>query len=452
MTDVLVIGSGPSGMSAALELQARGLSVTVADDQPAPGGRIFAAIEARVVYGAEDRAGAALVAEFRKAGGRYLPATEAWQIEPGPRVFLTHDGCAKMLEPQFIILATGAQERPMPFMGWQLPGVMTVGGAQILLKTARQVPDRPVWLAGTGPLLLLYASQLIAAGGTVAGILDTTPPDRIAKSMKLLPAALVYGWRDLLRGAIWLLQIRKTKVIRNVVAFEAIGPNRLTGVRYATSDGAKGEFSTELLLVHDGVVPGIHSTVAGGCTLRWNAAQHCFEPELDNFGASSVSTIFVSGDGGTILGARAAMLSGRLAGISVARKAGKISAREFEAASAPLRRRLAAAAAFRRFIDMLYPPSEMPLSDATMVCRCEGVTAGEVRQALLGRAHLGPDGIKIATRAGMGPCQGRQCGLSLTRLVSEVHGNSPAKIGFLSVRPPLKPLTLRELAGLDSAS
>jgi NADPH-dependent 2,4-dienoyl-CoA reductase/sulfur reductase-like enzyme len=452
MTDVLVIGAGPAGMSAALELQAHGLAVTVVDDQPTPGGRIFAAIETRRAHGAEDLRGAALVERFRTGGGNYLPATEAWQIEPGPRVFLTRDGRATVLKPRFVLLATGAQERPMPFPGWELPGVMTVGGAQILLKTARQIPDQPVWLAGTGPLLFLYAHQLIAAGGAVAGILDTTPPGRIRASAQYLPAALTYGWRDLVRGLGWLRRLRRVRVIRDVVAIEASGSGRLASVRYVSRSEGSGKIETNLLLVHDGVVPGLHATLAAGCAHRWNAVQRCFEPVLDRFGTSSIPAIFVAGDGAGIGGARAAMLSGRLAAIGIACAAERLSAVGAEKIVAPLRRDLATSVDFRRFLDALYPPSEMSIPDATLLCRCEEVTAGRVRESLRNRPHLGPNGAKIATRAGMGPCQGRQCGLSLTRLVAETHGCTPENIGFLRIRPPLKPLTLGELAALETAS
>jgi NADPH-dependent 2,4-dienoyl-CoA reductase/sulfur reductase-like enzyme len=452
VSDVLVIGAGPAGMSAALELQDKALAVTVVDDQPAPGGRIFAAIESRRAHGAEEQNGAKLVARFRAQGGTYVPGAEVWQIENGPRVFLTREGRASILEPRFVLLASGAQERPMPFPGWQLPGVMTVGGAQILLKTARQIPDQPVWLAGTGPLLLFYARQLLTVGGAIGGILDTTPPGCLAAAAPLLPAALGYGWRDMLRGLTWLMRTRKLKIIRDVAAIEAIGNDRLAGVRYSTRGGAAGEITTGLLLVHDGVVPGVHATLAAGCAHRWNPAQRCFEPVLDPFGASSKPAIFVAGDGATIRGARAAVLAGRLAAIGIARAAGKLSAADAEAAASPLRSGLAGAAHFRRFIDALYPPAEMAIPNATLLCRCEEVTAGQVRDSLRGRAHLGPDGVKIATRAGMGPCQGRQCGACLTRLVAETHGGTPDDIGFLRIRPPLKPLTLGELAAVDRTS
>ncbi len=436
-------------MTAALELLGFGLTVTIIDDQPAPGGRIFAAIERRQPHGAEDRGGAALVAKFRAAGGTYLASTEAWQIEPGPRVFVTHDGRATMHEPRFVLLATGAQERPMPFPGWQLPGVATVGAAQILLKTARQIPDRPVWLAGSGPLLLLYAYQLLKAGGDVAGILDTTPVGRSAAAA-LLPGAFAYGWHDLLRGAGWSVRLRKFRKIHHVTALRAIGPDRLRSVRYADGRGRSGEIVTDLLLIHDGVVPGIQATLAAGCAHQWNPMQQDFEPVLDRFCMSSNPAVFVAGDGATIAGARAARLSGRLAALGIARAAGLCSNVQADASSAVLRRALKAAFGFRRFIDTLYPSADLAIPDDAMVCRCEEVTAGRIRTALAGRAHLGPDGVKIATRAGMGPCQGRQCGLTLTRLVAEAHGGAPAEVGYLRVRPPLKPLTLGELATLET--
>lgn len=452
MTDVLVIGAGPAGLSAALELKARGLFVTVSDDQPAPGGRIFAAIEKRNPHGAEDRKGADLVARFRQSGINYLPTSEVWQIEAGPRVFLTQSGRATLIEPRFVLLATGAQERPMPFPGWQLPGVMTIGSGQILLKTARQIPDRPVWLAGSGPLLLLYARQLIDAGGHVAGILDTTPKGGLIAAARHLPGALGYGWRDLVRGANWLLSLRGVRVVRDVRALEATGADCVTAVRFETGSGVSEEIQTDLLLVHDGVVPGVHATLAAGCAHHWNTSQRCFQAIVDDFGATSIANVFVAGDGAGIAGARAAATSGRLAAIGIARAAGALSSTQARAAAKPLRRELAASARFRRFLDTLYPPSGLPLPEKTLVCRCEEVTAGEVREALKGRPQLGPDGVKIETRAGMGPCQGRQCGLVLTQLVAQAHGRDPGEIGFLRIRPPLKPLTLGELASLETTS
>jgi NADPH-dependent 2,4-dienoyl-CoA reductase/sulfur reductase-like enzyme len=450
MTDVLVVGAGPAGMSAALGLLERNLTVTVVDDQPTPGGRIFAAIESRKAKGAEDRGGAALVARFRAGGGTYLPGAELWGLEADPiRVFLTLGGRARMLEPRFVVLATGAQERPLPFPGWELPGVMTVGSAQILLKTARQVPDRPVWLAGTGPLLLLYARQLIENGGAVAGILDTTIPGRATAATKYVAGALAYGWRDLARGAGWLAGIRRIRRVRGVTSLRAVGETRLEQVHWRTHDGIQGAVETDLLLTHDGVVPAIHGTLAAECEHRWNAMQRCFEPELDAWGETSRSGVYVVGDGATIRGARSAPLSGSIAALGIAAAAGRLSRSQAKAMAAPLRREMDAGARFRLLVDTLYPPSDLPIPDDAILCRCEEVTAGRIRQELRDRPHMGTDGVKVETRAGMGPCQGRQCGLGITRLVAEVHRTNEENVGFLRIRPPLKPLTLRELAALE---
>lgn len=449
MTEVLVIGAGPAGMTAALELLAHGLAVTVVDDQTAPGGRIFAGIEGRKVKGAEESAGAALVTKFRAAGGEYRPRTEVWQIEPGPRVFMTCDGMASIVQPRFILMATGAQERPMPFSGWELPGVMTVGGAQLLFKTANQIPSEPVWLAGSGPLLLLYAKQLISVGGTVAGILDTTPQVRVASIARLVPGALGYGWQDLLRGIAWLHSLRGVQRIRQVVALEALGDGTLKRVSYETRLGDRGVIDTQHLFIHAGVVPSVHGTIAAGCKHEWNERQRCYQPVIGEFGATTIPNIFVAGDGASIAGAHAATLSGRLSGIGIACAAGKLRRDEAHKAAAPLRDALTAAARFRTLLDTLYPVIELQLADEALVCRCEEVTTGQIREVLSGRPQLGSDGVKIATRAGMGPCQGRQCGLTLARLVSEVHKIAPREVDFLRIRPPLKPLTVSELASLD---
>ncbi|PXA87382.1 sarcosine oxidase subunit alpha [Nostoc sp. 3335mG] len=450
MTEVAIIGAGPAGMSAALELQSRGAFVTVIDDAVAPGGRIFAAIEKRQPHGSEEIGGQKLVADFRARGGHYLAASEAWQIEPGPRVFLTQDGRARVLEPQFVILATGAQERPVPFRGWQLPGVMTVGGAQILLKTAKQIPTEPVWLAGTGPLMLLYARQLLLAGGEIAGILDISPPIRMGRVTRAFPAALVHGAPDLFRGVDWLVSLRKVRSISGVTAIRALGSDRLERISYETRRGETGEVSASLLLVHDGVVPGVHATFAAGCDHVWNEDQQCFQPVVDAFGESSVERVFVAGDGAGIMGAKAAATSGRLAAIGILRSAGLISDAAARRSASPLFRAQRRAKTFRRFLDALYPPSNLAIPDDAMLCRCEEVTAGTVRRLLRDRPHLGPGGVKSGLRVGMGPCQGRQCGLSLTRLVAETHDLSAAEAGFLRIRPPLKPLTLDELASLSS--
>jgi thioredoxin reductase len=456
--DLLVVGAGPAGMAAAIAARRPGLSVLVVDDQPAPGGQIWRAVETVAAtprgarLGAAYRSGAGRAAAFRACGATYEPGSQLWQIEPGFRAFLTREGKARTVTAKAVILATGAQERPAPFPGWTLPGVLTVGAAQILLKTADEVPEKPVWIAGSGPLPLLYMTQLLAAGGKIAGFLDTTPRGRMKAALPHLPRALS-GLADLAKGLVWTLALKRAgvPVIRHVAALVAEGEGRLRTLHYRTEEGRESSVPAEVLLVHEGVVPSIHAPLALGCAVEWHAMQHCYIPKLDAWGETSQPGVFVAGDGAGIGGANAAELRGQLAGLKAAVKLGGLAEAAAEIEARPLRRRLARQLALRPFLDTLFAPRPQVFApaDATIVCRCEEITAGDIRaRAALGRP--GPNQLKAFTRAGMGPCQGRQCGYSVMHIVAAAQQRPVGDVGFYRVRPPLKPVTLGELASLDA--
>lgn len=457
--DLLIVGAGPAGLSAAVTARRYGLDVLVVDEQPAPGGQIWRNIEAvagtprAAIFGKAYGEGAAAVGRFRASGARYEPGTRVWQVEPGTRAFMTLDGVASTVEAGCLLLATGAQERPAPFPGWTLPGVMTVGAAQIVLKTSGQIPSDPVWIAGSGPLPLLYAVQLLKAGGRIAGFLDTAPPGRTASALPELSAAALAAPFDLLKGMGWLATLRRrVPYVRHVAEIEATGDGALEHLRYATADGRTATVEAKLLLVHEGVVPTIHPTLALGCRHIWNAAQDCFMPELDSWGETSEPGIFVAGDGAGIGGAVAACLRGEIAALRIAARAGGLAAAAADAAARPVRARLDKALAVRPFLDRLYRPRPgvfVP-ADHTVACRCEEVSVASIRaQAATGRP--GPNQIKAFTRAGMGPCQGRQCNYTIAHVLAAAEGRVVPDVGLYRVRPPLKPLTLSELAGLDTA-
>ncbi len=456
-TDVLIVGAGPAGMAAAVTARRNGLSVRVVDEQPAPGGQIWRGVEAVAATPRASRlgesylAGAERAAAFRACGAVYDPASQLWQVEPGFRAFVTRGGKARIVTAEAIILATGAQERPVPFPGWTLPGVLTVGAAQILLKTADSVPEQPVWIAGCGPLPLLYMTQLLAAGGRIAGFLDTTPRGRLGPALRHLPQGLG-RLGDLLKGLSWSLALRRAgfPIIRHVTELRAEGEGRLQSLRYRTEAGQEAEVPAEVLLVHEGVVPNIHAPLALGCAMSWHAGQHCYVPVLDAWGETSQANIFVAGDGAGIGGAEAAEPRGRLAALRIAARLGRLDEAATEVAAAPERASLSSALALRPFLDALYAPRPQLFAppDETLVCRCEEVTAGELRaRAIEGRP--GPNQLKAFTRAGMGPCQGRQCGYTMAHIVAAAQGRPVEEVGFYRIRPPLKPVTLGELASLD---
>ena len=195
--DLLVLGAGPAGMAAATVGRAHGLSVLLLDENAAPGGQVHRAIEARAPKDEQDTDGVALVAALRASGADLRCSATLWAIEPGGKVFWSEAGEARSIQAGRILLCAGATERPLPVPGWTLPGVMTIGAAQIALKTAGLVPEGQTWLAGQGPLLWLYAKQALAAGGKIAGIVDLShgvPPS----ALRHLPRALLAHGRPLI--------------------------------------------------------------------------------------------------------------------------------------------------------------------------------------------------------------------------------------------------------------
>jgi NADPH-dependent 2,4-dienoyl-CoA reductase/sulfur reductase-like enzyme len=455
--DLLVLGAGPAGMAAAVAARRFGLSVRVVDEQPAPGGQIWRSVEtvAATPRGAQlgetYRAGLPRAAALRACGAIYEPDSQLWQIEPGFRAFVTRGGQARTVGAEAVILAVGAQERPVPFPGWTLPGVLTVGAAQTLLKTANCVPEGPVWIAGSGPLPLLYMTQLLAACGKIAGFLDTTPRGRLAASLRHLPRGL-RRIGDLAKGIGWSLALKRAgvQVVRHVAELEASGEGHLERLRYRTEDGHEQTVEAEVLLVHEGLVPNIHVPLALGCDVTWCATQSCAVPVLDDWGGSSRPGVYVVGDAAGIGGAEAAEPRGVLAAIAVARRLGRLDEAAAAAAAGPQRRLLAHALALRPFLDALYAPRPQVFAptDETIVCRCEEVTAGELR-ACAREGRPGPNQVKAFTRAGMGPCQGRQCGYTVAHLLAAAQQRPVEEVGLFRIRPPLKPVTLGELASLD---
>ena len=342
------------------------------------------------------------------------------------------------------MLATGTTERPMPIPGWTLPGVMTVGAAQIALKTGGLLPDGATWIAGQGPLTLLYAVQAIRAGGKLAGILDLSARSARWRAVRHFPAA--FG--DARKGIGWLREIRKAgvRVIR-AADVRAEGDGAIARISFRVGNTERVE-PADLLLLHDGVIPSIQMTRALGCEHDWDDAQRCWRPRTDAWGETTVPGMIVAGDGAGVGGAAAAVISGRIAALGCAASLGVIEAAMRDREAEVARREHAKATASRPFIDALFAPLAVDCGDSVLICRCEEVTAGQIRDAVkLG--CLGLNQLKAFTRCGMGPCQGRMCGPSVGQIVAAARGVHPRDIAPYRTRFPARPLTVGELAGLD---
>lgn len=194
--ELLVVGAGPAGLSAAATAAALGVDTVLLDEQPAPGGQIYRAITTtpvtdRRILGDDYWHGASLLEPFKASGARHEPGATVWSVSrmtaPDPEesfeVGYSVGGEARLLHARHILLATGAQERPFPIPGWTLPGVVTAGAGQILLKSAGLVPGGRAILAGCGPLLYLIAWQYLNAGVKIDRILETTPPGRLKQAL-----------------------------------------------------------------------------------------------------------------------------------------------------------------------------------------------------------------------------------------------------------------------------
>jgi thioredoxin reductase len=431
------------------------LATVLFDEQPGPGGQIYRAITTtpladRSVLGTDYWRGEALVREFDRSGVAYAPGSVVWAVTPkdgGFEIGVSHEGAARLVAATRVIVATGALERPFPIPGWTLPGVMMAGAAQILLKSSALVPRGRVVLAGTGPLLHLLTAQLGRAGVRIECLLDTTPRGSWREAARHAVSFLASPY--FAKGVALLRETRTlARIVRHVESIEALGEGSLSRVRYAAG-GRTEEIPADLLLLHQGVVPNINLSNAIGCAQRWDDAQIAFVPVVDEWGASSVDGVTIAGDGAGIAGARAAEARGRLAGLQAACALGRLGAAECDRRAHAARSELARHARGRTFIDAMYRSAEafrLPRGD-TIVCRCEEVTAQQV-VATVKLGCVGPNQMKSFLRCGMGPCQGRFCGLTVTELIARERGVSPAEVGYYRLRFPVKPVTLGEIAAL----
>jgi len=455
--DLVVIGAGPAGMAAATMAAELGLGVTILDEQPRPGGQIYRDVD-RVapkradILGADYTHGTQLTAGLRHDRIDHVAGAVVWAIEDGFRVSYTSDGRGSQIGADRILLATGALERPMPLPGWTLPGVMTAGAGQILLKQSGVLARNAV-LVGSGPLLYLIAAQMVRAGSPPAAMVETQTRADLVRAARHFGGAL-RGWRYLLKGLGMLAEIARAQVPRytaaTAIAIE--GRDRAEAVTF-TRRGRSHRIACDTVFLHHGVVPNTQAARSLNVAHTWNSGQSCFTPTLDDWGQGDIPGVLIAGDGAGIGGAKAAEYAGRLAALKIAEDLGHLSGVERDRKAAPLRSARERELAARPFLDSAYPPFGEALSpdDATIICRCEEVAAGDIRR-YAGLGCLGPNQTKAYGRAGMGPCQGRYCGLTVTTLLAETNNQTPDETGYYRIRPPLKPVTLGELAAMKQVA
>jgi len=380
--DVAVVGAGPAGLAAAATCAQSGLRCGLFDEQQQPGGQIYRGITnspfARgATLGDDYWRGEALVRAALDTGAHYASGATVWGLLRPNEIMVSIDGVTRQIRAGRIILATGAIERPFPIQGWTLPGVMTAGAAQILLKTSALAPRGRTVLAGCGPLLWLLAWQYLNAGVRLDAILDTTASANWKGALRHAAAFATSPY--LAKGLRLMLAVhRAVPVFRGVVEIEAEGRDRVEAVSCRTRRGRVERLPADTLLLHQGVVPNVNLALSANVAHDWSDTQLCFVPRVDQNGATDVPHIAIAGDGAGISGAEAAEARGRLAGIAAVRAfTGKhLLADEERVAQRSLHKYQRG----RSFLDLLYQPAadfRRPRGDV-VVCRCEEITARQI--------------------------------------------------------------------------
>lgn len=460
--DLVVIGAGPAGMTAAVEAASRGLSVVQLDEQRECGGQIYRSIASvaaarpddLTLLGADYARGLRLADALHGANVDYRPNANVWNIEPATgSVFYSTAGSAYSVSAKRILMATGGIERPFPVPGWTLAGVMGAGGAQILQKSADLVPDGPAVLAGCGPLLLLTAGQLHSAGVEIAAVIETTTwRHYLAGAAGILQALAAPEY--LLKGIRMRRALKRARIpmFSGAQSLEAVGNGALEAVR-CRAGGTSHTIPATSLLLHDGVIPNTALSRQVGIEHEWCSLQQFWQPRVGPNGGTSRPNILVAGDGAGILGGRAAEHSGHIVALSIARELGAIGRSDYKRQVRRHQLTRWRHGSVRPLLDSLFAPSPanaIVSSGDGIVCRCYDVSRKVVEEAVRAGCQT-PDQVKALVRSGMGPCQGRMCAPTISQIIADVRREPIEDVGVYRVRPPIKPITFRELASLKPA-
>ena len=447
MIKVAIVGAGPAGIGAADVLAGHGAAVTVIDEGREAGGQIYRRARSGLKLDIDALLGseAANYRTFHTTVDRlrdridYRRQTLVWSI--GEKRL--HTLCGDMADSvafDALILATGATDRVLPIPGWTLPGVFTLGGAQVLLKEHGCLIGRRVVFCGSSPLLYLAAKQYHAMGAEIVAVLDTTPfAAKLGAASDLLAAPQTF-----MRGLSYMNALRSAHVpIKHGIRLVAIeGADSVEAVRYVDQRGQEAVLPCDAVAYGFGLKPETQLAELAGAELRYGSVFRQWLPHADDDGRCG-NGLYIAGDGATIGGAQAAALSGKLAASALLEDF-KIAIKGVDRSGT--RQKITRLRRFQRGVAraFVWPiPAIHELADTTMVCRCEGITAGELRASI--RAGFGPtevNRLKAITRCGMGRCQGRFCGLTAAELTAHELNVPLETVGRLRAQPPIKPIPL----------
>ncbi len=461
-SDIVIIGGGPGGVAAAIKATGSGVNVTLLDENECLGGQCFRQYQKGFnvadpdALGPDYTEGQDLLHQFYSHADKiqYLNNTLVWGIFDDRSLALARNGTSSSLRFKHLVVATGAYDRPVPFPGWTLPGVFAAGGAQKLVKTERVLPGENILLAGTGPLQLVLADQIIKAGGKIAAILET---GNYANHWLQALKGVLGNWNFLKEGMQYWRSIRKAGVplLQSHILLEARGDGRVQEAVIAEVDkdwrpslNTARFIKVDTICLGYGLVSSAELTMLAECEHEYDLRRGGYIPLRKANMETSVPGIYAVGDGAGVAGRKAAIAEGCIAGIAAARALGTISPATAAEQMRPYQKKLNTINRFRKVLDNISLPRKglcELATDDTVICRCEEVTLKQL-EAALSDGNLRIKDVKRMTRLGMGACEGRMCGPAVIELLRHRLNVAVEDVGTLNPRPSIKPVALGVLA------
>lgn len=446
--DILVIGAGPAGIGAALEAARSGAKTVIIDSFGEAGGQFW--MQPLADTGQCDRQrdeGAKFVAECRRLGVSILTDTEVWGILPGYRVFIQSETTETAeISAKALVVCTGAHDLVMPFAGWTLPGVMTAGAGQRYTKLYAKPPGSKIVLAGTGIFLWAVAATIVKSGGNLVSVIE-------ANSNRLRTISMVCRhperWREtwelvspVIRAGVRLIYGHRVESATGMDRISSVTLQNVSNDKINTRQGQVLE--TDCLLVSHGFRPITEITALLRCEHQFSLKKGGWYCKTDpETGSTSINNVYAAGEITGIAGAKSALVRGAIAGLEASSKLG-FSRTGLGKRKKELRKRHLKAQKFADELADLFEIDKNALPtppESLVVCRCEGVTWGEVLNAW-NDGSKDMQGIKLWTRVGMGRCQGRICGTAISYLLATRFRLDQAQFGFNRPRLPLRPIPL----------
>jgi D-hydroxyproline dehydrogenase subunit alpha len=456
--DVVVVGAGPAGLAAAATAALGGAGVALLDAGPRVGGQFWRHRDGETgAHGYRDWSIFAGLRSIVEERVDHVPDATVWFVEPGQPIRL-HTANGVYGAPR-VVLATGAYDRALPFPGWDLPGVVTPGAAQALLKGSGVAVGRDVVVAGAGPFLLPVAVSLAEAGVRVVGVFEAGNP----RPYLSRPSALAGVAGKVAEAAGYAARLARYRVpyrVRHaVIAAHPGSDGMVSGVDVARLDragqviaGSIERVACDAVAVGYGFTANLELAFALGCGTRVGA-DGGLAVMVGAAGQTTVAGVFAAGEVTGVGGSALAVVEGELAGAAAAVAGGFDSALSTRDRSAARRKR----DRLRAFADLMHAahavPADWPswLEAETMVCRCEEVPYSAVVDAVAELGATDARSVKLLARPGMGWCQGRTCGYATAELTARACGRpvTRADLNAFAHRPFATPVRLAHLAAMD---